>query len=108
VQFANIEPMNHVDPIVFVIDDDASFRRSTERLIQSMGFQVKTFPAAAEFLARQYGVYRDGDGVTERALFVIDANGTVHWSYVSPLGINPGAAGILSALEGLQSKKEAK
>ena len=43
--------MKHADPIVFVIDDDASFRRSTERLIQSMGFQVKTFPAAAEFLS---------------------------------------------------------
>jgi len=43
--------MNHTDPIVFVIDDDASFCRSTKRLIQSMGFQVKTFGAAAEFLS---------------------------------------------------------
>src|SRR5258705_13480201 len=71
------------------------------------------FPLLADFepkgaVARLYGVYRDGDGVSERALFVIDANGSVHWSYVSPLGVNPGAAGILSALEGLQSKKEAK
>ena len=43
--------MNHADPIVFIIDDDASFRRSTGRLIQSMGFQVKTFGTAAEFLS---------------------------------------------------------
>ena len=43
--------MNHADPIVFVIDDDASFRQSTGRLIQSMGFQVKTFGPAAEFLS---------------------------------------------------------
>ena len=43
--------MNHADPIVFVIDDDASFRQSTGRLIQSIGFQVKTFGAAAEFLS---------------------------------------------------------
>ena len=43
--------MNHADPIVFVIDDDASFRQSTGRLIQSMGFQVKTFGTAAEFLS---------------------------------------------------------
>jgi FixJ family two-component response regulator len=43
--------MNHADPIVFIIDDDASFRRSTGRLIQSMGFQVKTFGGAAEFLS---------------------------------------------------------
>ena len=43
--------MNHADPIVFVIDDDASFRQATGRLIQSMGFQVKTFGAASEFLS---------------------------------------------------------
>jgi peroxiredoxin len=67
------------------------------------------FPLLADFhpkgeVARNYGVYRDIDGVSERALFVIDAGGFIHWSYVSPLGVNPGANGILSALEDLQSK----
>ena len=71
------------------------------------------FPLLADFepkgaVARSYGVYRDKDGVCERALFVIDANGTVHWSYVSPLGVNPGANGILAALEDLQNKAGAK
>jgi peroxiredoxin len=70
------------------------------------------FPLLADFepkggVARSYGVYRNGDGVTERALFVIDAEGAIHWSYVSPIGVNPGAAGILSALEELQPRKEA-
>jgi peroxiredoxin len=68
------------------------------------------FPLLADFepkgaVARSYGVYREGDGVTERALFVIDADGQVHWSYVSPIGVNPGAAGILAALEELHSGK---
>jgi alkyl hydroperoxide reductase subunit AhpC len=53
-------------------------------------------------------VYRQGEGTSERALFVIDAEGVIHWSYVSPVGVNPGADGILSALEELQSKSEAK
>jgi peroxiredoxin len=71
------------------------------------------FPLLADFepkgeVARLYGVYRQGEGHTERALFVIDANGKIHWSFVSPVGVNPGAAGILSALEQLQNKKEAK
>jgi|SRR6267142_7273724 len=71
------------------------------------------FPLLADFepkgaVARLYGVYRGGEGVSERALFVIDDEGQVHWSYVSPIGVNPGAAGILHALEELQSKKEAK
>jgi peroxiredoxin len=55
-------------------------------------------------VARRYGVYRAGEGVTERALFVIDREGVVRWSYVSPVGVNPGAAGILKALESLSSR----
>jgi peroxiredoxin len=71
------------------------------------------FPLLADFepkgaVARLYGVYRQGDGVSERALFVVDADGTVYWSYVSPIGINPGAAGILNALEELQNQKATK
>jgi FixJ family two-component response regulator len=39
------------DPIVIVIDDDAAFRRSTERLVRPVGrYEVRTFAAAAEFL----------------------------------------------------------
>jgi len=49
-------------------------------------------------VARKYGVYRDKDGLTERALFVIDGKGVIRWSYVSPITINPGADGILAAL----------
>ncbi|OLC08113.1 MAG: peroxiredoxin [Gemmatimonadetes bacterium 13_1_40CM_70_11] len=64
------------------------------------------FPLLADFepkgaVARRYGVYRDGEGITERALFVIDGGGIVRWSYLSPIGVNPGADGILRALVGL-------
>jgi peroxiredoxin len=52
-------------------------------------------------VARQYGVYRDKEGFSERALFVIDKDGVIQWSFVSPVGVNPGADGILSALEAL-------
>jgi peroxiredoxin len=52
-------------------------------------------------VARRYGVYRTTDGFSERALFVLDKQGVIRWSYVSPVGINPGADGILAALEGL-------
>jgi peroxiredoxin len=64
------------------------------------------FPLAADFepkgaVARSYGAYRAADGVSERALFVIDRNGVIAWSYCSPIAINPGADGILQALENL-------
>lgn len=68
------------------------------------------FPLLADFepkgaVARAYGAYREGDGTSERALFVIDADGVVRWSYLSPVGVNPGADGILRALEELESEK---
>lgn len=74
------------------------------------------FPLLSDFepkgaVSRAYRAYRDGEGVSERALFVIDGDGNVAWSYLSPIGVNPGADGILRALEGMgkrePSKKEA-
>ena len=64
------------------------------------------FPLLADFepkgaIARLYGAYRADDGTSERALFVIDAEGKIRWSYLSPIGVNPGADGILEALEAL-------
>jgi peroxiredoxin len=52
-------------------------------------------------VAKAYGAYRDSEGICERALFVIDTNGTIAWSYCSPLAVNPGADGILDALDAL-------
>jgi peroxiredoxin len=68
------------------------------------------FPLLSDFepkgaVARMYGAYRDEDGTSERALFVIDQDGIIRWSYVSPIGINPGADGILAALEQLQQTR---
>ena len=64
------------------------------------------FPLLADFepkgaVAKAYGAYRDGDGVCERALFVIDKTGKIFWSCCSPVSINPGADGILESLEKL-------
>jgi peroxiredoxin len=64
------------------------------------------FPLLADFepkgaVAKKYGAYRDQDGCCERALFVIDKNGVITWSYLSPVAENPGADGILDALEAL-------
>ena len=67
------------------------------------------FPLLADFepkgeVARAYHVYRANAGTSERALYVIDADGIVRWSYVSPVSVNPGADGILRALENLRKK----
>jgi peroxiredoxin len=64
------------------------------------------FPLLADFhprgdVAQSYGVYNAEIGMSERALFVLDGEGVIRWSYVSPIGVNPGADGILSALESM-------
>jgi peroxiredoxin len=66
------------------------------------------FPLLSDFepkgnVADRYGVYRHKDGVTERALFVIDEDGNIVWSYVSPIGINPGADGVMRILDQLNT-----
>ncbi len=71
------------------------------------------FPLLSDFepkgeVARKYGVYRKEDGTDARALFVIDPDGVISWSYVSPVGVNPGVEGILNALEALQEKESSK
>jgi peroxiredoxin len=68
------------------------------------------YPLLSDFepkgaVARAYGAYREGEGVSERACFVIDGDGIVRWSYVSPIGVNPGADGFFEALENLKEKK---
>ena len=67
------------------------------------------FPLLADFepkgtVSRLYGAYRQGEGTSERALFVVDRDGVIAWSYLSPIGVNPGADGILNALDKLADR----
>ena len=62
------------------------------------------FPLLSDFepkgeVARAYGVYRPGDGFSERALILVDRLGGIFWRHVSPIGVNPGANGALRALQ---------
>lgn len=66
------------------------------------------FPLLADFepkgeVSKAYGAYNDSKGYSQRALFVLDEEGVIQWSYLSPDGINPGADGILDALEELSA-----
>lgn len=64
------------------------------------------FPLLSDFnprgeISQKYGAYREKEGTCERAIFVINRNGVITWSYLSPIAENPGADGILEALEKL-------
>jgi peroxiredoxin len=71
------------------------------------------FPLLSDFepkgaVSRLYGAYRAQEGVCDRALFVLDKEGLIRWSYCSPIGVNPGADGILNALESLHGSGAGK
>jgi peroxiredoxin len=68
------------------------------------------FPLLADFepkgaVSKLYGVYDEKEGESRRALYVLDEEGIIRWNYLSPVGINPGADGILDALEDLDKLK---
>ena len=70
------------------------------------------FPLLADFepkgaVAKAYGVYNEEIGECQRALFVIDEKGIIAWNYLSPVGVNPGADGIMDALEAMDNAKTA-
>jgi peroxiredoxin len=64
------------------------------------------FPLLADFnpkgeVARSYGVYREADRITGRALFVLDAQHNVACNFISPIAVSPGVDGALKAVEAL-------
>ena len=64
------------------------------------------FPLFADFepkgeVSKRYGAYEYGLGMSKRALFVVDGEGTIRWSYLSPIEVNPGVDGILTALDSI-------
>lgn len=81
------------------VDDSASHQAFAGAL--HLNYPLLSDDAPVGAVARAYGVYNERKGVCERALFVLDAQGVVRWSHVSPSGVNPGANGILEALESL-------
>jgi peroxiredoxin len=64
------------------------------------------FPLLSDFepkgaVSKLYGAYNTKKGTAERALFVVDSIGVIQWQHISPSNVNPGAAGILKALENI-------
>jgi peroxiredoxin len=72
-----------------------------------------SFPLLSDFnpkgeVARRYRVWREAEGFSERALYVIDAEGTIRYAHVSPklqhvLDIYE----LFEVLDGLSTRKAA-
>ncbi len=95
-----------LDAVLFGISVDSAFCHGAFR--QARGYKMTLLadfePKGAT--AKKYGVYRQKDGFTERALFVIDKEGVIRWSYLSPMDVNPGAKEILETLREIQGESK--
>lgn len=86
---------------------------SVDGVWSHMAFAKKlglSFPLLADFepkgaVAKAYGVFREEAGTSERALFVIDAQGQIRWSTTAPVCVNPGIDGILTELEKMERSR---
>jgi peroxiredoxin len=71
-----------------------------------LGFPLLSDAYPRGAVARAYSVYRSREGMSDRALVVIDPTGTICWRYVVPREVNPGVDGLLTALEALAGRPE--
>lgn len=70
---------------------------------QNLGFALLADDQPKGAASKAFRSYNAEKSRSLRSLFVVDANGDIFWSYLSPDGINPGADGVLQALKNLGS-----
>jgi peroxiredoxin len=91
---------------VIGIAADSAWSHAAFAAEKSIPFPLLSDDAPAGQVARDFGVYSRDSGRSERALFVIDATGTVVWSGTFPDAVNPGVDAVLSALETIARRSE--
>jgi len=86
------------------VDDLDSHRKFANDL--NLNFPLLSDHEPKGGAGQKYGVFNDKSGQNHRALFVLDGEGKVRWSHVVPGRVNPGAHGILHALDNLGRSRE--
>ena len=93
--------------VVLGISVDNSWCHLAFEKDRKYGFQLLADFEPKGAVSKKYGVYRDGDGTSARAAFLIGADGRIVWSDLAPVGVNPGVEGIIDALENMYPKSAA-
>ena len=94
----------NVEVVAVSIDSQFTHNAYRNTSVKDGGIGAVSFTMAADIthsICQSYGIEHPTAGVAYRAAFVIDKNGIIQWSYLSPMAVNPGADGILEALEKL-------
>lgn len=94
----------NLDAIMLGVSVDSKWCHTAFAKSKNLHFDLLADFEPKGAVSTAYGAYNDATGESERALFVIDGGGIIQWSYLSPINVNPGADGILQALESLKDE----
>jgi peroxiredoxin len=103
-----LEEFRRRDAAVLAISVDSVYSHGAWAAVRGI-----TFPLLSDFnpkgdVARRYQVYRNGDGFSDRALYVVDAEGTIRYSHVAPfLHHVPDIYELFGALDAVQTQPAA-
>lgn len=100
--FNAAQPLFHdAGAVVLGISVDSVWSHQAFVAARSLHFTLLSDFEPKGEVSRRYGAYDFHAGTSSRALFVIDPQGVIAWSYQSPVAINPGVDGVLDALDSL-------
>jgi peroxiredoxin len=100
--------LERLDATLVGISVDATWSHHEFARATGIAFPLLSDDSPPGEVARRYGVYVPDTGRSRRALFVLDATGIVRWYGTYPDAVDPGADGVLSALEGLRPTRSAR
>lgn len=95
---ANLDKFQELGAEVIGVSVDSPWSHQAFAASRRLRFLLVSDFEPKGLVARHYGVYRDREGASERALYVVDAAGRVAWSHLSPVGADPGVDGVLDVL----------
>ena len=78
-------------------------RHSHSAFAQHLGLEFRLLSDFDRTVTRAYGVLREG-GFAERALFVIDKQGTIRFAHVNPIGEVPSTEPVFAVLRELEAQ----
>jgi len=98
--------LRHLGAAVVGVSTDGCWSHAAYARAIDVRFPLLADDAPPAALAHAYGVYASSTRRSQRAIFVVDGRAIVRWSATFPDNVNPGADGMLSALEGLRLEPE--
>ena len=96
----DLSRLEQLDAVVFGISiDPQPSKTAWAKTLGSISFDLLSDSYPHGEVARKYGVFRQKEGFSERAVFVIGKDGRVKWSKVYDIPQHPDNAELLAALE---------